>query len=401
MRRKARQTLSEQASSQEGPNCENFRLPNLSLFINQCMVAATPETARRSTRLQPSTPMHMRTRAASRTASTAPSDSRNASSVGSNKSNAGRKRRASSPGATEVIGGEERPAKRSRSNAPTENVIVSPPRARAAKRKPAGLYEEKDTDPDEEEMFESDRPHSSSTSHDAKSESQPDELANPPPMNGDAHEDFDDRKDSFNDGEAIAEVDGDPAKPPSPTEQVMSNNATPIATPVPGSPASGAMGLKPRGRGRWGRQRVPKEPKPSVEPSEKNKKRLPGRRRAPNPNDSIEADMRRQLQLRMAYRAVVKHLKPILQEIANRTEEKIDMDPEYHKTCEQYEIVNSQLDERLQRRLHDVDMEEEVIVGHARDMCQKESELVRTQYKVRLHVLGSVLCKLRVNIGKN
>jgi hypothetical protein len=41
-------------------------------------------------------------------------------------------------------------------------------------------------------------------------------------------------------------------------------------------------------------------------------KRLPGRRRAPHTNPKVEAALRRQLHLRMAYRAVAKSLKPIL-----------------------------------------------------------------------------------------
>ena len=364
------------------------------------MLAATPETARRSTRLQPSTPMHMRTRAASRTASTAPSDSRNGSSVGSNRSIAGRKRRASSPGAAALIGDEERPAKRSRSNAPAETVIASPPRARAAKRKAAGLYEEKDTDHDEEEITESDRPHSSGTSHDAKSDSQPEQFSNQQHLNGDGGEQDDERKDSFpeNENENVPESGGSPVKQHLPDELVMSNNAT----PVPGSPASAVTGPKPRGRGRWGRLKVPKEPKASVEPSDKvTKKRLPGRRRAPNPNDSIEADMRRQLQLRMGYRAVVKHLKPILQEIANRTEEKIDSDPEYHKTSERHEIVNAQLDEKLQRRLDQIDKSERTIVGHASNVYETECELVRSQYQVNSNKLLRVGHPLNGETGKN
>ncbi|KAL9067568.1 MAG: hypothetical protein Q9157_006759 [Trypethelium eluteriae] len=390
MKRKARQSLSEQASSQEGPN------------------SATPETARRSTRLQPSTPMHMRTRAASRTASTAPSDSRNGSSAGSNKSTAaGRKRRASSPETTTLIGGEERPAKRSRSNAPADNVIASPPpRSRAAKRKAAGLYEEKDTDHDDEEVTESERPASSGTSHDAKSESQPDEVPNAQHVNGDAHGEDDDRKDSLLEQENANAGHVSASRQPSPTpiEQTTVNNAT----PGPGSPASAAAAPKLRGRGRWGRPRVPKEPKepkPSVEPSDRVvKKRLPGRRRAPNPNDSIEADMRRQLQLRMGYRAVVKHLKPILQEIANRTEEKIDSDPEYHKRSERHEIVNAQLDKKLQQRLDHIDTEEGYTIGNAANNYERGCELLRTQYQEKIervkddligHLMNAYLTTLR------
>ncbi|KAL9097736.1 MAG: hypothetical protein Q9165_000062 [Trypethelium subeluteriae] len=351
----------------------------------------------------------MRTRAASRTASIAPSDSRNGSSAGSNKSTAtGRKRRASSLETTTLIGGEERPAKRSRSNAPADNVITSPPRSRAAKRKAAGLYEEKDTDHDDDEITESERPPSSGTSRDAKSESQPDEVPNAEHVNGDAHGEDDDRKDSLleqeNANANAGNVSASRQPSPTPADQTTFNNAT----PGPGSPASAAAAPKLRGRGRWGRPRVPKEPKepkPSVEPSDRVvKKRLPGRRRAPNPNDSIEADMRRQLQIRMGYRAVVKHLKPILQEIANRTEEKIDSDPEYHKQSDRYEIVNAQLDDKLQQRLDHIDTEEGYTVGNAANNYERGCELLRTQYQENIervkdnligHLMNAYLTILR------
>ena len=69
-------------------------------------------------------------------------------------------------------------------------------------------------------------------------------------------------------------------------------------------------------------------------------KRMPGRRRAPNPNTSIEADLRRQLSLKTAYRAVTKMLKPVLGELARRTIDEVERNEDF--SCKQRSIYTSQ-----------------------------------------------------------
>lgn len=80
-------------------------------------------------------------------------------------------------------------------------------------------------------------------------------------------------------------------------------------------------------------------------------KRLPGRRRAPHANPSIEADLRRQLQLKMGYRQVAKMHKVILAELSRRSINEINNDPEAHKRSSQFEVVQKALDDRLALRL--------------------------------------------------
>jgi len=98
-------------------------------------------------------------------------------------------------------------------------------------------------------------------------------------------------------------------------------------------------------------QNSSQQPDTATEAPAKVVKRLPGRRRAPNPNVSIEADLRRQLQLRTAYRAVAKALKPVLAELAQRTVNEVEDDPDAHKQSEQYEVVMAALNEQLRQRL--------------------------------------------------
>jgi hypothetical protein len=112
-----------------------------------------------------------------------------------------------------------------------------------------------------------------------------------------------------------------------------------VGTPIPGTPMNGndlAAGVG-----------TDQEPSKMV-------RRLPGRRRAPNANPSIEADLRRQLNLKMSYRSVVKALKPILAELARRSTEELESDEDLYKQCDEYNEIMDQLDVYLKRRLSQV-----------------------------------------------
>jgi hypothetical protein len=87
----------------------------------------------------------------------------------------------------------------------------------------------------------------------------------------------------------------------------------------------------------------------------KGGRRLPGRRRAPNSNPRIEADLRRQLKLKMNFRTLVKGLKPILDELSKRALDDLEDDENAHEKHPQYKTVQNQLDQYLQRRLSKVD----------------------------------------------
>jgi hypothetical protein len=111
-------------------------------------------------------------------------------------------------------------------------------------------------------------------------------------------------------------------------------------------------------------------------------KRLPGRRRAPNPNISIEADLRRQLQLKMGYRAVAKALKPILAELAKRTVEELESSQDAHKHTEEYDIVMRELGQRLQSRLEILDNEKKLLEEHAERLREANENTASGQYEV-------------------
>ena len=117
----------------------------------------------------------------------------------------------------------------------------------------------------------------------------------------------------------------------------------------------------------------------------KPERRLPGRKRQPNPDINIEADLRRQLQLKTNYRAVAKALKPILAELAKRAIEEIREDDEAYSKHKQYEIVLKQLKTRLQERLAYLNESYRLKKKYAEDALQADCIAIREESAVSFH----------------
>ncbi|OJD28698.1 loc733926 protein [Diplodia corticola] len=112
----------------------------------------------------------------------------------------------------------------------------------------------------------------------------------------------------------------------------------------------------------------------------KQPKRLPGRRRAPNADPSVEADLRRQLQLKTAYRAVVKVLKPVLAELADRAINDVEDDPMAHEQSDQYETVKADLDAKLADRVGYLDRKLAISKEHVERRKAAELHIAETAY---------------------
>lgn len=113
-------------------------------------------------------------------------------------------------------------------------------------------------------------------------------------------------------------------------------------------------------------------------------KRLPGRRRAPHHDPSIEADMRRQLELKIAYRAVTKALKPVLTEIARRTQADLEGDPELHSQYDEFDAITEDLEKRLQQRLTILEHEYQLHEARLTRRMEAEKEIIESACQVRL-----------------
>lgn len=113
-------------------------------------------------------------------------------------------------------------------------------------------------------------------------------------------------------------------------------------------------------------------------------KRLPGRRRAPHHDPSIEADMRRQLELKIAYRAVTKALKPVLAELAQRTSDSLEADSLIHCQYDAYSTVTAELDARLQKTLQILDHEYKLEEARLQNTLQAEKDIQAQSYEVSM-----------------
>lgn len=114
------------------------------------------------------------------------------------------------------------------------------------------------------------------------------------------------------------------------------------------------------------------------------KKKLPGRRRAPHANPKVEAALRRQLHLRMNYRAVAKVLKPILAELGHRSLSSLENNIKAHEEAVEYPGVKEGLHQRFEQRLAWVQKHKDLSKRKLKDTFEAEVETRRQQHQVRL-----------------
>ncbi|KAF2219283.1 hypothetical protein BDZ85DRAFT_252830 [Elsinoe ampelina] len=110
-------------------------------------------------------------------------------------------------------------------------------------------------------------------------------------------------------------------------------------------------------------------------------RKLPGRRRAPHAIPKVEAALRRQLQLRVRYRAVAKQLKPLLAELAKRSIKDLKNDAEAPVKAREYDIVKKRLDEKMQARLARSKEEDRYNKDKIKLLFDSETDRIKTQYQ--------------------
>ncbi|KAF7187195.1 hypothetical protein HII31_11450 [Pseudocercospora fuligena] len=132
------------------------------------------------------------------------------------------------------------------------------------------------------------------------------------------------------------------------------------------------------------------------------KKRPYGRRRAEHPMPEVEARMRRQQQLKQAYRYISRALKPLLAEIAEKTVEELETKPTLHEEVPEYcgsaedDGVQQLLDQYLARRKAQLEAQRNFCQAQLRKTldgerqvrkarCENDIENVRQQHVDKLH----------------
>jgi len=124
----------------------------------------------------------------------------------------------------------------------------------------------------------------------------------------------------------------------------------------------------------------------------RNLKRLRGRRRAPHANAGIEDMLQRQLELKVSYRVVTKALKPVLAELARRTVQELEVDPEMHKNYAEFDEVEEELSNRLHQRLLLVSSSMQLEEARLKRAYEAQIALASASFEASLRTCDSGCC---------
>lgn len=130
-------------------------------------------------------------------------------------------------------------------------------------------------------------------------------------------------------------------------------------------------------------------------------KRLPGRRRAHHADVNIEVLLRRQLELKVSYRAVTKALKPILAELAERTARELEADTELYKNYDAYAEVEEELNAYLERRLRFLEDSGNLQEARLNRVFEAEQALISAGYRVRSSICACQDPELTISVAKS
>ena len=111
------------------------------------------------------------------------------------------------------------------------------------------------------------------------------------------------------------------------------------------------------------------------------RRRFGGRRRAAHPVPKVEAAMRRQAELKSAYRAIARAQKAVLAEIAQRTVDDLEANPELHTQTVEYENVKEGLDEALEKRDYLLQAQHELNIKQLRQTLEAEQAMLKARWK--------------------
>ncbi|KAF2878176.1 hypothetical protein BDV95DRAFT_624728 [Massariosphaeria phaeospora] len=112
----------------------------------------------------------------------------------------------------------------------------------------------------------------------------------------------------------------------------------------------------------------------------KSTRRLPGRRRQPHSDVNVETDLRRQLNLKMNYRTLAKIQKSMLEELSGRATGNLHNNPEYYKQCPEYAPLMTSLEQHRQQRLNQVEAERRLKLEQLERIRVAQEHIENQQY---------------------
>ena len=109
--------------------------------------------------------------------------------------------------------------------------------------------------------------------------------------------------------------------------------------------------------------------------------RFGGRRRAKHPDSRVEAAMQRQATLKSTYRSIARVQKGLLAEIALRTVDDLETNPELHTEAAEYEGVTEGLDGHLEERKQRLQAQHELSLRQLKDTLESEQRVIKSKCK--------------------
>lgn len=158
-------------------------------------------------------------------------------------------------------------------------------------------------------------------------------------------------------------------------DDAMSVDTPVAAQQVP--PTRGTGGGRGRGRGRWARSRVTRITKPPQKGSSGR-----GRRHKVYDSSRLQAAHERCQELKQAYSALSKLVKPIVQELADRSINELVEDPEAYKQAPEYQEVMSFLRQRRDDTIQTCNRQLEHGLAMAEHVWKAQQQKVNDEYAV-------------------
>ena len=112
--------------------------------------------------------------------------------------------------------------------------------------------------------------------------------------------------------------------------------------------------------------------------------RFGGRRRAQHQIPGVEAAMRRQAKLKTAYRAIARAQKAVLVEIAQRTVDDLETNPELHTQALEHQGVQKGIDDALEQRQGRLQAQRELNTEQLHATCEAEERALKAQCQQQL-----------------
>ncbi|KAK3295663.1 uncharacterized protein B0H64DRAFT_442036 [Chaetomium fimeti] len=171
----------------------------------------------------------------------------------------------------------------------------------------------------------------------------------------------------------------------------------PATQNVTASRATAVPSNRGRGRGRWTRPRNTKVTKPAQQKAPSSR----GRRHKVYDNLRVQAAHERTQELKQAFLAIGKLVKPAAQEVADRSINELLEDPALHKQVPQYEITKKFLRDRHEETIQQCNDRLQHGLAMAENVWQAQHQKVIEEYTTKVAELcedryGQLLCQLGI-----